>query len=529
MIRSLTVLVIPALTVSALIASPTVDVTTAEAARVRTHLATVEAELRSKDVSALTSAQRQARLRNLDVLHEYRVHGVFPVNTDFPGRRVPYFIDRFGTRCAMAYLIEQSGRRGADFVTRIATLQNNAYVRDLKDDPALGAWLRDNGLTAAEAARIQPSYGSPYADFEGRWEGKATFGPKDSVLRYALTTTDSVEAWTITFADRRPIPLRMVTFGGDSLVAEAGPLAGMTMFRTTLHYGGNVLTGTIEARYASGAVVRGRTEAVLECPGPATPENVVAFVRRANLPKVRCIAATGTILDGQAAVFRVNYRHRNNWFGGGFRTVLRWGGRVGWIVDNETAGDSAPPAFRARPSDTVLVSPAFLKEMSTLRLRFQWARTLLQNPGVPRFVPVGLIAALKDSLDEGLAALLVSAPSVTRDPELLAALAHLPVRRDSSFRRDDGGMVYMATMTGYASARDMADFLLWRQSLTLIADPRTPHEVLLTSATWSDRHLFSCGPYPSPHDVHEALRARAMRENDSAILAALARVPSLCK
>src|SRR5436309_1683677 len=76
----------------------------AEVARIRWHLARVEVQLRARDVSALTPAERAARTRSLDVLHEYWVRGVFPVNTDFPGRHVPYFIDRYGTRCAMAYL-----------------------------------------------------------------------------------------------------------------------------------------------------------------------------------------------------------------------------------------------------------------------------------------------------------------------------------------------------------------------------------------------------------------------------------------
>ena len=93
------------LAVALLFIRPNVDFRAAETGRIRRHLATVEAELRAKDVSALASVQRQARAKNLDVLHAYWVRGVFPVNTDFPGRHVPYFIDRYGTRCAMAYLI----------------------------------------------------------------------------------------------------------------------------------------------------------------------------------------------------------------------------------------------------------------------------------------------------------------------------------------------------------------------------------------------------------------------------------------
>src|SRR2546426_9864662 len=124
--------------------SPRADFAAAEQARIRAHLDSVERELRAKDVSLLAPGQREARLRNLDVLHGYWVRDVFPQNTDFPGQRVPYFIDRFGTRCAMAYVIEQSD--GGDLVTRVAATHNNERILELKHDPELVAWLADNGL-----------------------------------------------------------------------------------------------------------------------------------------------------------------------------------------------------------------------------------------------------------------------------------------------------------------------------------------------------------------------------------------------
>jgi hypothetical protein len=518
-VRSFAVLVMPALAVALLLPRPTVDFATVETARVRTHLATVEAELRSKDVSALAPAQREARLRNLDVLHEYWLHGVFPVNTDFPGRRVPYFVDRYGTRCAMAYLIDQSGR--GDLVARIAAHHNNAYIRDLEDDVELGAWLRDNGFTAAEAARIQPAYRSPIADFAGRWEGKAFLGSGDSVVvPYVLTGPASAEQWTLRLADDDPVPmwtlnlarrdsiqLRVVTFGGDSLVMEAGRLAGMTKLRNVVHYGGNTLTGTIEIRYKSGAIVRGRIEAALECPGSAAPEDVVTFVRHAGLPKVRCITATGAVLDGRGRLFEVTYRAARSDQGLARRIALRWRGRAGWILERGTPFDSpAPGTFRARPGDTLLVSPAFLKAMTGRGLRLQWATTLLHDPDAPPLVPVGFIAALKDTVDEGLAALLVSAPRVTRDPQLLVDLLHLPVAPDSAYRTDDGVIAYITVRTGYGQARGRADEL------------------------WSDRHPFWCAGRPDSREVFAALRARAARDRDTTLLAAaLARVRLPCQ
>src|SRR5206468_3279690 len=152
---------------------------------------------------------------------------------------------------------------------------------DLERDPELIAWLYSNGLTAAEAARIQPSYAPnrlPPPGFAGRWVGKAFFGARDSaVVSLVLTATDSAEGWTLTFANQGPIPLRVVSVYGDSLIAEAVPAAGMTAVRNAVHYSGNTLRGTIEVRYKSGASARGRFEAALKCPGPMAPADVVTF------------------------------------------------------------------------------------------------------------------------------------------------------------------------------------------------------------------------------------------------------------
>jgi len=90
---------------------------------------------------------------------------MFPKNDKFNVPR-PFFRDSQGTLCAMAYLIERSGR--SDIVDNVATTRNNAYIRDLADDPGLIAWLDSVGLTVAEAARIQPSYGGIIFDPDAR-------------------------------------------------------------------------------------------------------------------------------------------------------------------------------------------------------------------------------------------------------------------------------------------------------------------------------------------------------------------------
>jgi hypothetical protein len=127
-----------------------------ERARLRAHFYSVEQELRARDVPGLTAAQRAARAQLLDNLHRYAGRGIFPRNTDFPTRTMPTFIDYWGKRCGVAYLMEQTGDE--DMVLRIAATRNNAYVPELKDDPAVRQWLTANGVTLDEAARIQPDY-----------------------------------------------------------------------------------------------------------------------------------------------------------------------------------------------------------------------------------------------------------------------------------------------------------------------------------------------------------------------------------
>ncbi|HJL17651.1 MAG TPA: Kazal-type serine protease inhibitor [Sandaracinaceae bacterium LLY-WYZ-13_1] len=127
----------------------------ADRARIRAHLAEVEAELRAVDTSHLDLTQRRARARAIDLLHDYWVAGRFPHNTQRPRERVPVFIDADGRRCAMAHLVMETG--GEEAARAIASTQNLARVTDMESE-ALGAWLEANGMTLREAQRVQPAY-----------------------------------------------------------------------------------------------------------------------------------------------------------------------------------------------------------------------------------------------------------------------------------------------------------------------------------------------------------------------------------
>jgi len=128
----------------------------ADQIRVRAHLERVIEELRAADVSQLSDAQRAARTTNIERLVEYRLRGEFPHgNAAQPGPRVPTFIDADGRACAMGQLVIESG---AESVAReIAATQNYARVPEITH-AALGDWLIANGMTLAEATRVQPDY-----------------------------------------------------------------------------------------------------------------------------------------------------------------------------------------------------------------------------------------------------------------------------------------------------------------------------------------------------------------------------------
>ena len=130
----------------------------AEAVRLQAHFDSVDQELRARDISRLSAEQRAMRARLISWLRDYRNGGTFPENDRLTDRAMPFFRDSRGTLCAMAYLVDRSGRK--DILDQIAKTRNNAFIRELTDDRALVAWLNTSGLSVDEAARIQPMYGS---------------------------------------------------------------------------------------------------------------------------------------------------------------------------------------------------------------------------------------------------------------------------------------------------------------------------------------------------------------------------------
>jgi len=127
----------------------------AEMERIRRHLWTAEQRARSRPLRGLDPLRRRVRSLLLDELARYRRRGRYPRNHDLH-EQAPFFIDRSGTRCAVAHLLELGGE-GA-LVRQVAAAKNNGLVRELARDSRLVAWLEAAGLTLEEASEIQPSY-----------------------------------------------------------------------------------------------------------------------------------------------------------------------------------------------------------------------------------------------------------------------------------------------------------------------------------------------------------------------------------
>jgi len=142
-----------------------------ERERIEAHLAHVELTLRARDVCHLGSEQRAARAASLDRLRVYREAGVFPRNTRHPDEYLPYFIDDYGTACAVAHLVIASG--SGDLAQAVASGENHAYVPDMTTS-GLVAWAEASGFTIDELAMIQPSYCGP--DFDAAPCGGADAG-----------------------------------------------------------------------------------------------------------------------------------------------------------------------------------------------------------------------------------------------------------------------------------------------------------------------------------------------------------------
>ncbi len=128
-------------------------------ALIQMHLLWVEKKLRNAYTSHLNVEQKQNRKHYLDILKEYALAGKFPQNTFHPNR-TPYFIDIYGTACAVGYLMLHSDAKA--FAYKISAENNYAYICQMPYKE-IHVWAAQNGFTVDELAWIQPGYSEPPA------------------------------------------------------------------------------------------------------------------------------------------------------------------------------------------------------------------------------------------------------------------------------------------------------------------------------------------------------------------------------
>lgn len=102
-----------------------------------------------------------------------------------------------------------------------------------------------------------PAAAMSVASVAGMWNVRVLGETGDSTLTtYVLNTSDS-SAWTLTFPNRDPIPLRITGVSGDSIMTESGPfesnLRRGVQVRTSVVWRmeGGKLMGYTVARYAT--------------------------------------------------------------------------------------------------------------------------------------------------------------------------------------------------------------------------------------------------------------------------------------
>ncbi|MBI4501548.1 MAG: hypothetical protein HY700_10335 [Gemmatimonadetes bacterium] len=139
----------------------------------------------------------------------------------------------------------------------------------------LAPFLLSASVGSAQTPRAQAAQvdDRTLAAVAGIWKVTAMVGPTDSVVAtYQLIARGNRDGWTVMLPNRPPLPVRIVAAGGDSIVTVLGPFASilragqMVTTRTTWHYHGGTMTGTIEAVFSAGDTLREKATAIRQRP-----------------------------------------------------------------------------------------------------------------------------------------------------------------------------------------------------------------------------------------------------------------------
>ncbi len=121
---------------------------------VKAHLHSVLSILRAKRVAVFNSERYKSRMYLIEVLEEYCKAGNFPIN-EYCYDRIPVFIDKYKTHCAVAFLLKRTGRE--DLALQIAANYNYKWLKDIREAELL-KWQKASGFTLEELKLIQGAY-----------------------------------------------------------------------------------------------------------------------------------------------------------------------------------------------------------------------------------------------------------------------------------------------------------------------------------------------------------------------------------
>ncbi|MGQ0649771.1 MAG: hypothetical protein ACT4P7_19635 [Gemmatimonadaceae bacterium] len=237
-----------------------------EVRRIQAHFDSVLSELAARDLPSLSGAQRANRSALVTTLRGYRDRGVFPHNYEFRGEAVPYFVDRrTGTLCAVAHLMASTGRR--DLVDDIAAMNNNIWVAQLEGNVEVERWVKHNGLTLEEAARIQVPYlhdGSPIV---------TTFGSRNNAWLVGTSVTAGAAAASALWNG----------WGNADGHRRLGTILGLTTSALALGFGGAAMSDpTAPSAVAPVSIASGVVGAFLSTRGLLRNRQAVASRREAD-------------------------------------------------------------------------------------------------------------------------------------------------------------------------------------------------------------------------------------------------------
>lgn len=122
----------------------------------------------------------------------------------------------------------------------------------------VGCARTEDAADTSAAATATPAQPAPISlsDVAGTWAVRGMNQAGDSTLvTYELKATADTTGWTITFPNRPPVPVRVVSVAGDSIVIDAGPYESALRrgVRVTTHGSFRLqdgkIVGTTRARY----------------------------------------------------------------------------------------------------------------------------------------------------------------------------------------------------------------------------------------------------------------------------------------